>query len=337
MGLLDRFEELAESVGDAVVDAVGTAADAVVDTVELVGGTAADTIGGAGSAAASVVAATVDAADRATFGVVGDALELVDDHVLDPLDAATRGVVDIDLDDGDLSVQLGVDGVLQVGASVGDDGVSAASEVASTEVAASVREDGVAAAATLGVDLGPLPYLDAELEVEADGDVHARGHAHGVLPTPVGLLSGSADVHLDTRGDDVLVDVDARGTLVTPGGTTIRGEAAVDYLETDEGTHLAFEVAGSVTDPGSGTLAGGLGYSRTEHDGTLVETFHAEASATGYGVSIDAGAAHVSVTTDGTTASAWTTHADADLDLADAVAAAGGVEDSVDGLFDDLT
>ena len=94
---MERVTEAA----DAAVEAVGEAAAATGDVVGTIGAVA----------------------DAATFGVASGVLHVVDNTVLDTLDEVTGGTIDIDYDDGNFSAGVGIDGVLHVGAAVGEDGI----------------------------------------------------------------------------------------------------------------------------------------------------------------------------------------------------------------------
>ena len=141
--------------------------------------------------------------DTATFGVASDVLDVVDNTVLDTVDEITGGTIDVDFDDGDLSASVGVDGVLHVGAAVGDDGIRQSSDVLDQSYDVSATKDGLDAKGQAGIDWGPLPYAEGDLTVEADGDIAAHGRVQGTLPTPIGVLSGEAEADIMREGDDV--------------------------------------------------------------------------------------------------------------------------------------
>ena len=109
-------------VADTVVDAVGYAAANTGDVIGAVG---------------TVV-------DTATFGVASAVLDVVDNTVLDTVDELTGGIVDVDFDDGNLSASVGVDGVLHVGAAVGDDGIGQSSDVLDQSYDVSATTTGLA-------------------------------------------------------------------------------------------------------------------------------------------------------------------------------------------------
>ena len=79
---------------------------------------------------------------------------------------------------------------------------------------------------------------------------------------------------------------------------------------TPDGSALSLGVEGSFTEPGVGTVGGSLGYDRIEHDGVVAERFEAGGFAEGYGVRVDAGVEHTSVTTPTSSVSTWDTSVD---------------------------
>ncbi len=99
-------------------------AASIGDAAEAVGSAAADAAGSAGGYVGDAVGAIGGAVDAATFGGASAALNLVDDTVFDGVDYVTGGVVDIDFDDGKFSASVGIDGVADVGASIGEHGLT---------------------------------------------------------------------------------------------------------------------------------------------------------------------------------------------------------------------
>ena len=373
MGLFDYFEDAVDAVGDAVGDVAEAVGDVAEDVGEAVGDaagavvdTAGDVVGGTAAAVAGALDAGITAVDTATGGVVGEVLNVVDDVVLDSIDVVTFGVVDVDMDDGTLSAKFGMGDSLSAGGSIGRDGVRMDWEVIAGKAGGGLTDEGFDLELEGGVDIEGLPYLNLDVDVAPDGDIKASGEIQGTLPTPIGVLSGEAEGSVVRTEEETAIHLEGDGKLVTPGGTTIKGQVDTTYIDNPEGSHFSIDVAGSVTEPGVGTAGGGIVYSRTEKDGDVVETAHAEAyaqghgvkvgagvdyarierdgnvlekfeaeaSAQGYGISAQAEADHMSATIDGQQHAEWETDTNVDVDLGTAVAAADEIEGSVGDLFE---
>jgi hypothetical protein len=293
--LRDRLSD----VGDAAWDAVTDVADATVDAVGTVAAGTGDVIGAVGSAV-----------DTATLGAAGAVLDAVDDTVLDGVDAITGGLVDVDFDGGNLSASVGLDGVLHLGAAVGEDGIRHSTDLLDQQFDLAVGDDGLQVSGQAGVDWGPLPFASGDIAVDDDGDITFEGVVQGTIPTPVGLLSGRAEADFVRDGDTWAASVDADGTLVLAGGGVVKGGVDAAYAATPDGSALSLGLEGSFTEPGVGTVGGSLGYDRIDHDGIVAERFEAGAFAEGYGVRVDAGVEHTSVTTPTGSVSTWDTSVD---------------------------
>ena len=61
-------------------------------------------------------------------GFGDDVLNYLDDHVLDQVDSATGGVIDVDFDNGAFTAGVGVDDFLGVGVGISGDGVTVSSD-----------------------------------------------------------------------------------------------------------------------------------------------------------------------------------------------------------------
>ena len=259
-GSRDRLSDIADEAWDAAT----TVAEAAWDAAAEVADTAVDAVGYAAAHTGDVIGTVGTVVDTATLGVASAVLDVVDNTVLDTVDELTGGTIDIDFDDGDLSASVGVDGVLHVGAAVGDDGIRQSSDVLDQSYDVSATKDGLDAKGQAGIDWGPLPYAEGDVTVEADGDIAAHGRVQGTLPTPIGVLSGEAEAEIMREGDMWGASLDADGKLYLPSGDVVGGGVDAAYVDTPDGSALSVDVEGSYTRPGVGTVGGSLGYDRIE-------------------------------------------------------------------------
>lgn len=304
---MSLFGDFVDSVGDAVSDVGGSIADAA----EAVGQGAADAAGAAGGYVGDAAGAVGSAIDMATFGGASSILGGVDDTLFDGVDYLTGGVVNIDFDDGRFGASVGIDGVTQIGASIGEQGLTATFDtgIASTDIG--LTDSGFQFDTTGGVDFGPLPYYDGHVEVSPSGEVEINGHVQGTVPTPYGLLSGEASGGFVKTGDGWGTFIDADGTLTLPSGTTIGAGIQAGYMEQGDDSRATFGLEGSISEPGVGSAGGSFGYSRTEHDGNVVVQEHAEGHAEGFGVSVTGQESYLGIdTAQGGSFSQWTSDFD---------------------------
>jgi hypothetical protein len=300
-------------IADAVTDTAEGAWDAATNAAEGAWDTATDTAGNAGGWLGSAIAAGAEVVDTATFGLAGEALETADDYVFDTVDYVTGGAVNLDFDDGKFTVGAGFDGLAGFGASIGEDGISADGSVPGFDLGLSLGDAGLGLSGSAGIDFGPLPYAEGHLEVAPNGDVLVDGELQGTIPTPLGLLSGEVSGGFVQTQEGWGAYVDADGTLTLPSGTSISAGVEAAYTETAEGSELSVGVEGSVSMPGVGSVGGSVEYDRVEVDGDVVEGFHAEVEASGFGGEIRAEADYVGVEIDGVEASTWETDVDVTL------------------------
>lgn len=337
---------------DSVVDAAKDAGEAVAGTAEDAGGSlwggvkdaggdlwsgakdvldgAADASGSAGGLVGDAIAGGATIVDTATGGLAGNALEGLDDYVFDPVDYATGGAVNIDFDDGKFSVGAGIEGVAGLGASIGEHGVDYRSELPGGELKLGLTDDGLLIAGHGGVDVdwAPLPYAEGHLEITPNGDVAINGEVQGTLPIPgVGVLTGEASGAFVKTDQGWGAFVDGDGTLYLPSGTQLSADVLVSHQQTEAGSHTTLGLEGSVTEPGLGTVGGGVGYERIERDGDVAEAFHAEGYGKGFGVSIEGEADYVHIDAGGVEHSEWSGDVTIDGPGADADAPAAGASD----------
>ncbi|HEX6237731.1 MAG TPA: hypothetical protein VFZ68_11085 [Acidimicrobiales bacterium] len=316
---VDSVVDAVEDAGEAVADAAQDAGSSVWGGVKEAGGglwggakdaldAAADASGAAGGLLGDAIAGGATVVDTATGGLAGEALEGLDDYVFDTVDYATGGAVDIDFDDGKFSVGAGIPGVAGTGASIGEHGIDYHSELPGGELQLGLTDDGLLISGHGGVDVdwAPLPYVSGHLEISEDGDVLINGEAQGTLPIPgVGVLTGDASGAFVKTDQGWGAFVDGEGTLYLPSGTQISADVLVRHEQDQEGSHTTLGLEGSVTKPGVGTAGGGIGYERLEKDGDVVEAFHAEGHAKGYGMSVEAEADYVHIDAGGVEHSEW--------------------------------
>ena len=179
MGIWDVIVDAVEDVGETIVDgaeAVGSGIATVVDEV----GPAAGAVGGAVGDTFGALATAIDAS---TGGALGEVLGATDDYIFDTVDYLSGGVVDIDFDDGTFSANIGVDGYAQAGASIGDNGVTAAYDTLGQQSTFGLGDQGIESSITAGVDYGPLPFVDGHVNLSPDGGVDVAGHLQGTVPT----------------------------------------------------------------------------------------------------------------------------------------------------------
>jgi hypothetical protein len=294
--MLGWLKDKAGDIADAAWDAATDVADAAADTVGALATVPGDVLGTAGSAVNTV-----------TFGAAGGALDLIDDTVLDGIDAATGGLIDVDFDDGQFSASVGVDGYASIGASVGQDGIAHTSDVIGQGYDIGLSDDGLDLSGQGGIDWGPLPYGDVDLTIDADGNVELSSRAQGTFPTPWGLVSGRAESEFVREGDHWRAHVDADGSLRLANGAVVGGGIDATYAETEDGSFLDVGVEGSYRIPGTVTVGGSLGYQRIEDGDVVIEGFQGEAYVDGFGRHVEAGFDYAGVETPDGSFSEWDT------------------------------
>jgi hypothetical protein len=295
--IVDAATDVVEDVGSSIGEAVGDIGEAVVETVSDVGeaawdagswfaGGAVDVLGNAGGVLGHAIGAAADAVDTATGGLAGHAMNALDDYVFDTVDYVTGGTIDVDFDDGALSVGLGIDGIASIDASVGERGISYGTSAAGAGGSVALTDEGFAADYTAGVNFGPLPYLDGHIDISPEGDISVQGEIQGTIPTPIGLLSGEVKGGFANTSEGWGAFVDGDGTLYLPEGTTVSGGLEASYLETADGTFASVGVEGSVSNPAYGSAGGAVGYTHMDSGGVEIDTVHAEGYAQGFGTQI---------------------------------------------------
>ena|SRR5215207_3674356 len=306
-------------IADAATDAVSDIGEGIADAAVAVGEAAVDVGGNVGGYVGDAVSVATEVADVATFGGASAILNVVDNTVLDGVDYVTGGVINVDIDNGTLSANVGIDGVAEVGASIGEHGVTASADavLASTDLA--VTDQGLQFDSSGGIDVYPLPSYSGHMQVSPDGEIAINGHVQGMVPTPIGLLGGHADAGFVRTDQGWGTFVDADGTLTLPSGTSIAGGINAGYMESGDNSQTTFGAYGSVTEPGVGTAGGSFGYQSTTQDGITVTQQTAEAHAAGFGAQVQASESYVGIDTPDGSFSETTTDFDASGPSVDAL------------------
>jgi hypothetical protein len=252
------------------------------------------------------------AAEVATLGLGDDLMHAVDDHVLDAIDEATGGIIDLDYDDGGFSVDVGIDGVFGASVSIGEDGISAESEIfVGGSYGVGVGDDGLLLKAEGGIDIFPAPYLEGHLGIDGDGNVDINGVVQGPIPYPVGdgILAGRLEGGFQKTSEGWVTEGQVKGVWMGADGTQISGQAGVAYGENEAGNMFSANASGEITGE-YGTFGGGASYSRIDQDGVVIEAFDAEAHASGFGMEVEAGAKYLGIETPEGSESMWETDID---------------------------
>lgn len=297
-------EDTVSGAADAVGGVTGAVADLVADAAAAAATAAADAAAATAAAVASVVSDTgdwlgnaIDDVATAVADVTIDTGEWLanttDDYIFDTVDFITAGAIDIDYDGGDFSANLGIDGIATVGISFGDSGFDFGTEadvgIASGGFGVS-DDEGFATSASAGVDWGPLPYAEGHVDVSEDGDVSVGGRAQGTLPTPYGVVTGSAEGDF-YRNEDGSWGAHAAGdaTLYTPTGIVVGANANIGYDESADGDSVFTAGAGgSVGTLGGPSVSAGVDYAHSDVDGVTTDSVSGEVGVEGYGLAAGA-------------------------------------------------
>jgi len=299
------LDDLVSAVSDGVSD-IGSG---IADAAEDVGSAAVDVAGNAGSYVGAAVGGLGAAVDAATGGAASSVLNAVDDTVFDGVNYVTDGAVDINYDDGRFSASVGIPGVADVGASIGENGVTASSDTMLGSTDVGLTDQGLQFDSSGGIDWGPLPYYSGHTDVSPNGDVSVNGHVQGTVPTPYGILSGQATTGFEDNQQGWGASLDADGSLLTDSGVTIGAGVQAAYAESGGNSQTTLGLEGSLSEPGLGTIGGGIGYQSTTKDGVTVTQEHADGYASGFGVTASAGVSYVGIDTPQGSASQVTTNA----------------------------
>ena len=311
-GIIDGVTHVVTPVATAVLDVTLETLDMTYDAAKYMGARGVDMVVEGTALVGPTIELVGVAAEVATLGLGDDVMHAVDDHVLDTIDEATGGIVDLDYDDGGFSVNVGIDDVIGLGLAIGEDGLSADSEVlVGGSYGIGVGDDGLLLEAEGGIDVFPLPYVETHVEIDADGNVDVNGVVQGPVPYPVGggILAGRVEGGFQKTEEGWMVEGQAEGVWFGADGTQISGQAGLVYGENEDGSIFLANAAGSITGE-YGTVSGGASYARIDQDGVVIETFDAEAHASGFGMEAGAGAKYMGVETPEGSESMWETDID---------------------------
>ena len=310
--IVDGVTHVVTPVAAAVLDVTLESLDMTYDAAKYLGARGVDMVVEGTALVGPTIELVGVAAEVATLGLGDDVMHAVDDHVLDTIDEATGGIVDLDYDDGGFSVNVGIDDVIGLGLAIGEDGLSAESEVlVGGSYGIGVGDDGLLLEAEGGIDVFPLPYVETHVEIDADGNVDVNGVVQGPVPYPVGggILAGRVEGGFQKTEEGWMVEGQAEGVWFGADGTQISGQAGLVYGENEDGSIFLANAAGSITGE-YGTVSGGASYARIDQDGVVIETFDAEAHASGFGMEAGAGAKYMGVETPEGSESMWETDID---------------------------
>jgi len=187
-------------------------------------------VGSAGGVAGDLVGGAAGLVNAATGGLAEEALNLIDDTVLDGVDYITGGVINVDFDNGGLTAEVGIDNFLSVGAGISGDGVTATADApglgvdvgftgedgatllldenipgfelpAGAQVGLGVSADGgagiIASVPDLGITVDILGDYDADLTLEQIEALSGGGSARVAAPAADPTAGGAAPLEAD--------------------------------------------------------------------------------------------------------------------------------------------
>lgn len=292
MGLFDDIGDFVSDVADVAVDVVETVGEPFVEAVEAVGSAAGEGMEGFASATGWLGGGLGDAidfvattADDLSGGTLSWGLNLADDVVFDNVDYLTGGVVDFDFDDGTFGASVGIEGVMQYGASVGEHGVTAGYDTLVAGGDVGLTDQGFGISGSAGIDFGPFPHVDGHIDLNANGDVSIGGSAQGTIPTPIGFVSGDVEGGFSRTEDGAWAgNVSLDGQLTLPSGTYVGGSLDVAHQQTADGDSITSVGAGGrVGQYGVGEVGVDGKYTHAEVDGVTYDGVEGSAHASGYG------------------------------------------------------
>ncbi len=321
MGLLDYLEDAADAVAEVAGDAYDTAAEAVdvaatavVDTASAGYDAAADVyhaaaevvddaseaVADAVSSAPRVISEALTTLDDEAGGVFSGALGIMDDTLFDAVDYVTGGVIDIDYDDGTFSAAAGIEGVVRISTSFGEDGYSAGADVVLANLAASVDDvSGVSMSGSAGIDFGPLPYAEAHATFKPNGDLMINGKVQGTIPIEGIPISVNASGGIVLTDEVNALSYEAEIGMPVVDGIDLKvGSKGSFVSEADGDTSVSHSVSAEAEFEDLVTVKVTGGVSHLEDDGTVVDQTRVEGSVTGFGAESKVGASTTRVTDD---------------------------------------
>ena len=281
--VVDFVEDTASDVGDAAVGAVEAAAAPFVDTAEAVVDTGGDIFGGF----VDTFAPVFEDVGAAAWDVGSSVLTTVDDMGgFDAVNAFTLGAVDLSFDDGQFNAGIDLGPIATVGIGFGEQGFDASAEAVGQSVGVSYDGDSFAAAAEVGIDYGPLPHAEGEISVDDSGNFGIEGEGTLYVPTPAGLVGGTAGGYYQETDEGFETGGHIEGGYISPAGVEVKGGASIDYGEDAEGYHLETEAHGEVGIIGGPHVGAGVGYEEGREGDVTYEGVHVEAEAGGFGAEV---------------------------------------------------
>lgn len=206
---MDYGSGLVEGVGGVVMGVGSAAYDLVGDGID----TGLGLLGQAGGIAGEVIGAAGGLVNAATGGYANDALNFIDDNVLDTVDYLTGGVINVDYDNGGLTASVGVDNLLSVGGGISSDGITASADAPLLGVDVGLTGDH---GATVLLDEN-IPGVDLPFDAELGLGVSADGGAGVIAMVEVAGRDIAVGIAGDYDDDISLEQVQALG-----GGSSAR-------------------------------------------------------------------------------------------------------------------
>ena len=270
--VMDYGSGLVEGVGGVVMGVGGAAYDLAGDALD----TSLGLLGQAGGIAGEVIGAAGGLVNAATGGYAEDALNFIDDNVLDNVDYLTGGLINVDYDNGGLSASVGVDNLLSVGGSIGADGITASADAPLLGVDVGLTGDH---GATVLLDEN-IPGVDIPYDAQLGVGVSADGGAGVIAMVEV----AGRDIAVGIAGDyDDDISLDQAQAL---GG----GSSARMATPTPEGAPVTQEMAnGNVGRAALGveTMAG-MATPTPEPIADVIDSFDADLSLDSSAFAVDA-------------------------------------------------
>ena len=244
------LEDFVPGFIDDVGDVLSSPIDTIVDGAELVGEAMAgfgalllSPLAIAGDVVGGIAEFAGDALDTVTFGGASWVMDQVDDYVFDTVDWATHGAIDIDFDNGALSVDLGMNEVASLGFSIGEQGFTADGYLAGLGAGVGMTTDD-----GFTVDLkADLPFLDevgvgVGIDLDEGGDDAFFLDIDGrVLPTDDPADAEAVDQPADQPDEAVPVAPAVDGTIQVAVGVDIPLD--IPLVHPDDGGEVAPETA----------------------------------------------------------------------------------------------
>ena len=177
---------------------------------------------------------TLEKLPEAAVDTLDWGLNAADSAVFDPVEAMTFGLVAPNYENGNLSAEVGVPGVLYGGATIGEGGIGARYEDLTFALGAHVGTDGsFGADSRAGLDIADLPGAKGHVEHGPNGEMSIGGHVQAIIPTPMGVVDGSANGGFQKNADGSWSTVhQADATLYAPSGAY---SGNVNVQVTDDG------------------------------------------------------------------------------------------------------